>query len=74
MEYVTKPVDFNKLLPILAKYLKQDEKVDKAASAQESLQLYDLDIETQDKILQVVNKLKVTSIVNFKQIIDELNK
>ncbi len=74
VEYVTKPVDFNKLLPILAKYLKQDEKEEKTSVSQDSLQLYDLDVETQDKIMQVVNKLKTTSIVNFKQIIDELNK
>jgi signal transduction histidine kinase/CheY-like chemotaxis protein len=72
-EYVTKPVDFNKLLPILAKHLKQDATAEKPSSSQETLKLYDLDAETQDKILQVVNKLKDTSIVNFKQIIDELN-
>ncbi|MEQ9425194.1 MAG: ATP-binding protein [Cyclobacteriaceae bacterium] len=72
-EYVTKPVDFNKLLPILAKHLKKDEVEKKAAPAQEALQLYDLDLETQEKILGVVNKLKDTSIVNFKAIIDELN-
>ena len=72
-EYVTKPVDFNKLLPILAKHLRKDEKAAKSTSSQEALQLYDLDAEIQDKILQVVNKLKDTSIVNFKQIIDELN-
>lgn len=72
-EYITKPVDFNKLLPILAKYLRQEKSAFSDLAKPEDFPIGDLSTEEQTRLLGLLTKLKGTPIFNFKQIIDDLN-
>ena len=72
-KYVTKPIDFPKLMPIMAKYLKIEVTEDTSGKLDAELRADMLSEENRNKIIEVLGRAKEIPIYNSKEIIEQLS-
>jgi signal transduction histidine kinase/DNA-binding response OmpR family regulator len=70
-DYITKPVDFNKLLPVLSRYLPED--TEASQQAQQALKGETMPNELYQQALQRLFEIQNISLLNLEQLVDHLN-
>jgi PAS domain S-box-containing protein len=69
VDYVTKPLDFAKLIPILNRFLKKDE----SALPEKKEQKEEMPEELQQKVIEELNELKEIPVYRTEQLIEKVN-
>jgi signal transduction histidine kinase/CheY-like chemotaxis protein len=72
LEYLTKPIDFNKLFPVLVKYLRQN--THQEASSSDKFLSTSLPKHVEKPLLEAFTKISQLSILDSGQIVDQIGK